>query len=43
MTKRSVESAIRADSKEGAAIWQENAALREAAFGEEAEARQAAA
>jgi len=43
MTKWSVESAIRADSKEGAALWQENAALREAAFGEEAEARQAAA
>jgi serine/threonine protein kinase/tetratricopeptide (TPR) repeat protein len=43
LTKRSVESAIRADSQEGAAIWQENAALREAAFGEKAQARQAAA
>jgi eukaryotic-like serine/threonine-protein kinase len=42
MTKQSVESAIRADGKEGAALWNENGALREAAFGEEAEARQAA-
>jgi eukaryotic-like serine/threonine-protein kinase len=33
LTKRAVDSAIRADSKETAAIWQENAALREAAFG----------
>ncbi len=43
LTKRSAESAIHADSKEGAAIWHENAALREAAFGNLAEARQAAA
>ena len=42
-TKASVEGAIRADSKEGAAIWQENGALREAAFGSTAEAKQAAA
>ena len=33
LTNRSVESAMRADSKETAAIWRENAALREAAFG----------
>ena len=43
LTKRAVDSAIRADSKENGAIWQENAALREAAFGNAAEARQAAA
>jgi len=43
LTTRSVESAIRADSKETGAIWQENTALREAAFGNVAEARQAAA
>jgi tetratricopeptide (TPR) repeat protein len=33
LIKRSVDSAIRADSKETGAIWEENAALREAAFG----------
>ena len=33
LTKRSVEFAIHADSKETGAIWYENAALREAAFG----------
>jgi hypothetical protein len=43
LTRRSVESAIRADNKESAAIWRENAALREAAFGNPAEAKQAAA
>jgi tetratricopeptide (TPR) repeat protein/predicted Ser/Thr protein kinase len=43
LTKRSVESATRADSKETGAIWHENAALREAAFGNLAEAKQAAA
>jgi tetratricopeptide (TPR) repeat protein len=42
LTKRSVESAIHADSKEGGAIWHENAALREAAFGNATEAKQAA-
>jgi eukaryotic-like serine/threonine-protein kinase len=42
LTKRSVDSAIRADSRENAAIWQENAALREAAFGNIADARHAA-
>jgi tetratricopeptide (TPR) repeat protein len=43
LTKRSVESAIHADSKETGAIWHENAALREAAFGNVTEAKQAAA
>ncbi len=33
LTKRAVESAIRADGKETGAIWEENEALREAAFG----------
>jgi eukaryotic-like serine/threonine-protein kinase len=43
LTKRSVDSAIRADSKESGAVWLENSALREAAFGNPAEARQSAA
>jgi eukaryotic-like serine/threonine-protein kinase len=43
LTKRSLDSAIRADSKETGAIWQENAALREAAFGNATSAKQAAA
>ncbi|HEY1423801.1 MAG TPA: protein kinase [Candidatus Acidoferrum sp.] len=43
LTKRSVASAIHADSKETGAIWHENAALREAAFGNSTEAKQAAA
>jgi tetratricopeptide (TPR) repeat protein len=38
-----VDSAVRADSKETGAIWWENAALREAAFGNFAEANRAAA
>jgi serine/threonine protein kinase/tetratricopeptide (TPR) repeat protein len=42
LTNRAVDSAIHADSKEGGAIWQENAALREATFGNTAEAKQAA-
>jgi hypothetical protein len=43
LTKRAVESAIRADSKEDGAIWQENAAIEQAAYGNPAEARQLAA
>ena len=43
LTKRSAESAVRADSKENGAIWWENAAIREAAFGNATEAQQAAA
>jgi eukaryotic-like serine/threonine-protein kinase len=42
-TKRSVDSAIRADSKETGAIWLENSALREAAFGNLSDAKHAAA
>jgi tetratricopeptide (TPR) repeat protein len=43
LTKRAVDSAIRADSKETGAIWQANAALKQAAYGNPAEARQSAA
>jgi eukaryotic-like serine/threonine-protein kinase len=43
LTKRSVDSAIRADSKETGAIWQEIAAQREAAFGNATDAKQEAA
>ena len=43
LTARAVESAIRANSKESGAIWLANAALRQAAFGNAAEARKAAA
>jgi eukaryotic-like serine/threonine-protein kinase len=43
LTKRSVDSAIRADSKESGALWLEIAAQREAAFGNAAEGRQQAA
>src|SRR5271157_1423481 len=42
LTKRAMDSAIRADSKETGAIWQENAALEQAAYGDAAEAQQAA-
>jgi tetratricopeptide (TPR) repeat protein/predicted Ser/Thr protein kinase len=43
LTKQAVESAIRADNKEDGAIWQANAALQQAAYGNPAEARQSAA
>jgi serine/threonine protein kinase/tetratricopeptide (TPR) repeat protein len=43
LTKRAVDSAIRADSKENGAIWEANAALLQAAYGNTAEARQSAA
>jgi tetratricopeptide (TPR) repeat protein len=43
LTKRAVDSAIRADNKENGAIWQANAALREATFGSVLKARQSAA
>jgi tetratricopeptide (TPR) repeat protein len=43
LTKRSLDSAIRADSKENGAIWLENSALREAAFGNLTQAKQVAA
>jgi eukaryotic-like serine/threonine-protein kinase len=42
LTKRSVDSAIRADNKENGAIWLENSALREAAFGNAVRAKQEA-
>jgi eukaryotic-like serine/threonine-protein kinase len=42
LTKRSIDSAIRADSKETGAIWQEIAAQREAAFGNATGAKQEA-
>jgi eukaryotic-like serine/threonine-protein kinase len=43
LTRRAVDSAIRVDSKENGAIWRENAAIAQAAFGNPADARQAAA
>ena len=43
LTKRAVDSAVRVDSKETGAIFQDNAALREAAYGNPAEARRLAA
>jgi serine/threonine protein kinase/tetratricopeptide (TPR) repeat protein len=39
-TRRAIGSAVRADSKETAAMWQANAALREAEFGNAVGARQ---
>jgi eukaryotic-like serine/threonine-protein kinase len=42
-TRRAVESAVRVEGKENGAIWWENAALREAAIGNPAEARSDAA
>src|SRR3984957_8447805 len=42
LVKRSVDSAIHADSRENGAIWQENSAVREAAYGNPAEARRVA-
>ncbi len=43
LTERAMDSAIRSDSKETAAIWLENEALREAALGNVAATKQAAA
>ena len=43
LTRQAVESAIQADSRESGGVWWENAALREAAFGNTALARQDAA
>jgi tetratricopeptide (TPR) repeat protein len=43
LTKRAVDSAIRADSMESAAIWQAIAAQRETAYGNATDARQQAA
>ncbi|HEX5235007.1 MAG TPA: serine/threonine-protein kinase [Silvibacterium sp.] len=43
LTRQSMNSAIQADGKENGAIWQENGAIREAAFGNAAEAKREAA
>jgi serine/threonine protein kinase/tetratricopeptide (TPR) repeat protein len=43
LTKRAVDAAIRVDSKENSAVWQANAALEQAAYGNSTEARQSAA
>jgi serine/threonine protein kinase/tetratricopeptide (TPR) repeat protein len=43
LTKRAVDSAIRADNKESGALWQVNAALAQAAYGNAAEAQESAA
>jgi len=43
LTQRAIDSAMRADSKETGAIWQEIAAQREAAFGNETDSKQEAA
>jgi tetratricopeptide (TPR) repeat protein len=42
LTKRAVDSALRADNKEDGAVWEANAALEQAAYGNPAEARQLA-
>jgi tetratricopeptide (TPR) repeat protein len=42
LTKQAVDSAIRADSKEGGAIYLANAAVQQTAYGNTAEARQSA-
>jgi eukaryotic-like serine/threonine-protein kinase len=39
-SRRAIDAAVRADSKEAAAMWQVNAALREAEFGNTATAKQ---
>ena len=43
LTKQAVDSAVRTDNKENAAIYLTNAALQQAAYGNRAEARQSAA
>jgi len=43
LTKRAVDSALTVDGKEAAAIWQANAALEQASYGNARQARQAAA
>ncbi len=43
LTKRAVDSAIRADSKETGAIWQANAAVQQAAYGNPTDAQHSAA
>jgi eukaryotic-like serine/threonine-protein kinase len=43
LSRRAVDSAVRADAKETAAVWQANAALREAEFGNVAQAKEGVA
>ena len=43
LTKQAVDSAIGADNKESGAMWQANAALQQAAYGDTAKSRQTAA
>ena len=43
LTKRAVDSAIRADNKESGATWQADAAVQQAAYGSRTESRQTAA
>jgi hypothetical protein len=43
LSQRAVDSAIRADSKESGAVWQANAALQQAAYGNPLEAKRRAA
>jgi eukaryotic-like serine/threonine-protein kinase len=43
LTKRAVDSALRADNKENAALWNADTALQQAAYGNTVEARQRAA
>jgi serine/threonine protein kinase/tetratricopeptide (TPR) repeat protein len=43
LTKRAVDSAVRADNKEGGAVYLVNSALQQAAYGSAVEARQSAA
>ena len=43
VTKRAMDSAVRADNKESGALWQADAAVQQAAYGNAAEARQLAA
>ena len=43
LTKRAVDSAIRADNKENGALWRADAAVRQTAYGNASEARQTAA
>jgi len=42
VTNRAMDSAVRADNKESGALWQANAAVQQAAYGNPAEARQSA-
>ncbi len=42
LSRRAVDSAVRAGSKESAALWRANAALREAEFGENSDAKKQA-